>query len=286
MALARAQDFPRMNQVWCNGRWIDAFDMAIPPTDRGLMHGLGLFETILAVAGRPVFLERHLARLEQSCRRFGWEMEIPAPRDTIKGLLLRNLSLGDRIRIRVGVTGGSGPVHDLASGGDRLIWMTAQAVAVAPASGAVNLSPWIRNERSPLAGTKCASYADNILALDHARRLGFVETISLNTRGHVCEAASSNVFLVNRGVLFTPSLASGCLPGITREVVIEQAARLGITCHETELTAADLAAADEIFLTSSIRGLMGVSRLVDRNLAPGEITAALREAWWQAAMAG
>ena len=103
---------------------------------------------------------------------------------------------------------------------------------------------------------------------------------------HVCEAASSNVFLFNRGVLLTPSLASGCLPGITREVVIEQTARLGITCHETELTAADLDAADEIFLTSSIRGLMGVSRLVDRNLAPGEITAALREAWWQAAMAG
>jgi branched-subunit amino acid aminotransferase/4-amino-4-deoxychorismate lyase len=275
-----------MNQVWCNGQWIDAFDMEISPTDRGLMHGLGLFETILAVDGWPVFLDRHLARLERSCGRLGWRIEIPAPRETIARLLARNDFHAGRVRIRLAVTGGSGPIHDLAAGGDRMIWMIAQPVADSPAAGAVNLSPWARNERSPLVGLKCASYAENILALDHARRLGFEETIGINTAGHLCEAATSNLFLVKNGALLTPSLASGCLPGITRAVVIEQAAMLGIPCRECDLAPAELDTADELFLTSSIRGLMGVSRLIDRSLPPGEITARLREAWWLAATAG
>jgi branched-subunit amino acid aminotransferase/4-amino-4-deoxychorismate lyase len=140
----------------------------------------------------------------------------------------------------------------------------------------------VRNERSALAGLKCASYAENLVALEHAARLGFEETVFLNTAGHLCEAATSNLFLVKDGGIFTPSLDTGCLPGITRAVAIEIAARLGIQSTEGFLTEADLDNADEIFLTSSIRGVMGVSRFGERRLPPGPITGMLRAAWQDA----
>ena len=147
-----------------------------------------------------------------------------------------------------------------------------------------NLAPWLRNERSPLAGLKCASYAENLAALDHASRLGFEETLFLNTRGHLCEAATANLFLVRNARLLTPSLASGCLPGITRGVVVELAAQHGIPCEQGDLSEEDLHTAEELFLTSSIRGLMGVSLFEKRTLPPGPVTHFLREAWNEAGL--
>ena len=245
------------------------------------MLGLGLFETILALDGEPVFFERHLARLRGSCERLGWHLEIPALREIMRELLQRNGLTVGRSRIRLAISGGSGPLHDLALGADHGVWMTASpAAAVSPVpTTTANLSPWMRNERSPLTGMKCASYAENLVALQHASRLGFAETVFLNTAGHLCETATANLFLVKDGGLLTPSLESGCLPGITRAVVIELAMPLGIPCEQRELTPQDLHAADELFLTSSIRGLMGVSRFEARTFPCGPVTQALREAW-------
>jgi branched-chain amino acid aminotransferase len=268
-----------MNRIWCNGQWLEPPDFHITPTDRGLMHGLGLFETILAIDGRPVFEDRHLARLERSCRRLGWPFEIPTPREIMSELVTSNGFTYGRSRIRVAVTSGSGVIGDLASGDDRIVMMTAARAVEPPATTTANLSPFVRNERSALVGLKCASYAENPVALDFARRLGFEETVFLNTAGNLCEAATSNLFLVRDGVVLTPSIASGCLPGITREVIIGLAGRLGFPCEEGELPAALIDEADEIFLTSSIRGVMGVSRFEGRELPAGEFTGELRLAW-------
>ena len=271
-----------MTRIWCNGQWIDPLDFAIVPTDRGLMHGLGLFETILAVDGRPVFAGRHLERFALSCARLGWRMETTDLSAVMSELLHHNHLGTSRARIRVAVTAGSGVIGDLSQGGDCLLWMTATPATEPPAATSVNVSPFTRNERSPLAGLKCASYAENPVALDHARRLGFEETLFFNNAGHLCEAATSNVFLVNDGTLRTPALDCGCLPGITRAVVIGLAGRLGISCEEARLTTADLQSADAIFLTSSTRGVMSVSHLDERTLPPCEITATLRRAWHEA----
>ena len=247
------------------------------------MLGLGLFETILVLEGEPVFAERHLDRLKISCERLGWQFALPDIREIIAELLDVNGLQSCRARIRLAISGGSGLVHDLALGADHVIWMIAAPAADPPAVTTANLSPWVKNERSPLAGLKCASYAENLIALEHACRLGFEETIFLNTAGHLCEAATSNLFLVRNGGIATPSLESGCLPGVTRAVVIGLAAQLGIACEECELTSGDLLSADEIFLTSSIRGLMGVSKFEQRTIPAGPVTQALREAWIAAA---
>lgn len=246
------------------------------------MHGLGLFETILAVNGQPVFAELHVARLRASCERLGWKPAFPDFPQIMAELIQMNDLATGRARIRLAISGGSGMVHDFALGADHVIWMTAVPAIEPPLTATVNLSPWVRNERSSLAGLKCASYAENLLALQHAARLGFEETVFLNTAGSLCEAATSNLFLVRNGGILTPSTASGCLPGITRAVVITLAAEIGIPCEQRDLTRDDLFSADELFLTSSIRGVMGVSRFDDREFPPGPVTRVLREAWTKA----
>ena len=240
--------------------------------DRGTLHGLGLFETLLAIDGVPVFTDRHLARLHQACARLGWPLTLPDFHETATELLARNDLTAGRAKIRLAVTAGSGSIHDLTPGGDRLVWMTVLPVGEPSDSLTACLSPWPRNERSPLAGMKCASYAENLVALDHARRQGFDETIFTNTVGHLCEAATANLFLVNDGTLITPPLASGCLPGITREVVIELAEVLGMPCEERDLLPRELQCADEVFLTSSIRGVTRLSRIDDRLYSDGRTT--------------
>jgi branched-subunit amino acid aminotransferase/4-amino-4-deoxychorismate lyase len=132
-------------------------------------------------------------------------------------------------------------------------------------------SPFPRNERSPLAGLKCASYAENLIALDHARRAGADEALFYNTRGELCEAATANVFLVREGRIFTPPLASGCLPGTMRARVIER-----IAVEERDLTAADVEEADEVFLTSATRGVVRVAGVDGTAWLPGRVTAGLK----------
>ncbi|MES2438752.1 MAG: aminotransferase class IV [Verrucomicrobiota bacterium] len=272
-----------MTQIWCNGRWLPAADYPGAAQDRGAFLGLGLFETMLALDGAPVFAARHLARLQKSCARLGWSLHLPDLPDLAAALLVKNQLTTGRARLRLIVTGGSGPHNDLTPGADRLIWLSAFPAGEMPDSFAVCLSPWPRNERSPLAGLKTACYAENLVALDHARRLGFQETLFLDTTGHLCESATANLFLVKNGVLLTPSLDSGCLPGIAREVLLEIASARGISCHERPLTPEDLHAAEEVFLSSSTRGPVPVSRFEQENLATGAVTQLLRKAYFDLA---
>lgn len=273
---------PRPDTLWCNGEWIAPAGGAGGRTDRGWTHGLGLFETMLGVDGRLAFAEPHFIRLAEGCRRFGWEPPLPNPEmlaATAVALMARSgMTRGD-VRIRLAVSGGEGSLANLTPGADRMVWMMASPATAAPDPLEVAVSPWRRNEQGALAGLKCASFAENLVALDHARRAGFGETLFLNTAGELCEAATANVFLVSGGGVRTPSLASGCLAGIARGVVLGLLRASGQACEEGRLTAADLAAADEVFLTSAVRGPMAVARVEQRALPASGVAKCLREAW-------
>jgi len=271
-------------RIWCNGRVMDAEELRVSPFDRGLTIGLGLFETILSIDGRPVFFDRHWARHAAACRRLGWDApDAGMLRDAIENLLRENGLCSGFGRVRWFQTAGGGALDRLQTGADALTLLTATVAAPVPDLVALTLCPWTRNERSPLVGLKAASYAENALALADARSKGFGESLWINGQGEICEASTANVFAVIGGRGFTPPLSSGCLPGVTRAWVLESASRLGLAMEERTLSPADLARADELFLTSATRGVVPVSRLDEREWnIPGEWSETLRAAWQRA----
>ena len=264
--------------VWCDGRLIPANELRVSPFDRGLTVGLGLFETLLAIDGRPAFLDRHLARHADGCRRFGWPgWTEETIRPAILDLLTANGLEKGRARVRLFQTGGEGLREDLGAGPEARRVITAGEVSHGPASISLTVSPWIRNERSALTGLKAASYAENILALSAARKAGFDEPLFLNSRGEICETATANVFIVKEGRIITPPLTSGCLPGVTRGWLLEFP---GAKAEERVLSPGDFEAADEWFLTSAVRGVIPVGRWEEQKRAsPGEWTSYFQNAW-------
>ncbi len=246
--------------------------------DRGLCHGLGVFETVLALDRRPIALPLHLARLAAGAARLG----LPAPAvpvEAIGELLERQGLTKGRARVRIALGAGSGDLNRLEPGDDSFLWITAVVCPPPPASLVLVTAPFPRNERSPLAGIKCASYAENLIALDHARRHGADEALFLNTRGEVCEAATANIFAILDREIATPPLSSGCLPGTARARVIGIAASLGLPTAERTLMPGELADVP-VFLTSATRGVVPVRAIDGKSLAAGDPhIASLREAW-------
>jgi branched-chain amino acid aminotransferase len=131
----------------------------------------------------------------------------------------------------------------------------------------VAVVPWPRNERGALTGLKTTSYGENVKALAYAKEHGGAEAIFGDTHGRLSEGTGSNIFVVVDGRIVTPTLATGCLAGITRELVLEWT-----DVEETDLPLSALDTAEEIFITSSIRDVQGVSTLVTdagtRELSP------------------
>ncbi|MEU6667795.1 aminodeoxychorismate lyase [Streptomyces sp. NPDC046727] len=256
-------------RIWLDGGLRDLESARVSVLDHGLTVGDGVFETVKAVDGEPFALTRHLDRLTRSARGLG----LPDPdhdevRRACTAVLEANpMPLG---RLRITYTGGHGPL-----GAGRGEHGTTLVVAVGettgrPDSTAVITVPWTRNERGALTGVKTTSYAENIVALARAHQHGASEALFGNTVGQLCEGTGSNVFVVLDGEIHTPPLASGCLPGITRDLVIEWT-----DAQETDLPLDVLRHADEIFLTSTLRDVQAVHRVDDRELpgAPGPVTA-------------
>ncbi|MGH9025049.1 MAG: aminotransferase class IV, partial [Acidimicrobiia bacterium] len=135
--------------------------------------------------------------------------------------------------------------------------------------------PWTRNECSATAGIKTISYADNVRALTYAHERGGSEAVFANTAGNLCEGTGTNIFCAHDGILRTPPLQSGCLPGVTRALVLELCARDDVPVAEADLPRDALPTADEAFLTSSTRNVQPIARVDGRQLpaAPGRLTA-------------
>ncbi|MDH6114232.1 branched-chain amino acid aminotransferase [Kitasatospora sp. MAP12-15] len=254
--------------IWLNGSLVDEARAEISVLDHGLTVGDGVFETVKSVAGRPFALTRHLDRLVRSATGLG----LPAPdldqvRAGVAAVLAANpMPLG---RLRITYTGGLAPLGSERGDAPPTLVIALGSAAERPDSTAVATAPWTRNEHSAVAGLKTTSYAENVVALAHARRQGATETLFANSAGQLCEGTGSNVFVVLDGRLLTPPLASGCLAGITRELVAQWCG-----AEEAELPYAVLREADEVFLTSTLRDVQAVHRIDDRELpAPGPVTA-------------
>jgi branched-chain amino acid aminotransferase len=143
--------------------------------------------------------------------------------------------------------------------------------------------PWVRNERSAVAGLKTTSYAENVVALAAATRRGADEALLANTVGLLCEGTGSNVVLERDGELLTPPLSSGCLAGITRELLLEWAPGAGIAAREADLPYRVLddvlAGTAHLAVTGSVRNVSPVVALDEVDVAAGEVSLAARAAF-------
>jgi branched-chain amino acid aminotransferase len=253
--------------VWLDGALVALSDARISPFDHGLTVGDGVFETLRVYGGVPFAWTRHYERLVRSAGGLG--LEVPAA-DVVRqagDAVLEANGLLDA-RLRVTVTGGPSPAGSERGPGGPTVLVVATAMAPWPATVDVVTVPWVRNERSAVAGLKTTSYAENVRALAHAHSLGAGEAIFPNTRDELCEATGSNIFIVRDGVLRTPDAASGCLLGVTRALVLELAEAAGEPTYEGPMTLGELATADEVFLTSSTREVHPVARVDGRPLSP------------------
>ena len=269
-----------MNKVWCNGRLTKADDPAVAVLDRGLRFGFGLFETLLCLDGQPVAWNQHIARMETSAARFGMAMPNAGElRTGLDELLEAEALRTGTSRVRIALTGGTGGL-DLEPGHDGVSWIEASAFSPPSEPASIALCPWTRNERDPLAGHKCSAYAGNLVALDWAKRHDLDEPLFANNRGELCEGATTNVFFVLDGVVRTPMVSTGCLPGVTRAVVLELGRTRGVPMEEGEFASGLISQATEVFLTSSLRGIQPVARCGARDLpAPGTLTKRLMDAY-------
>jgi branched-chain amino acid aminotransferase len=256
-------------KIWLDGGLQDIESARVSVFDHGLTVGDGIFETVKAVDGRPFALTRHLNRLTRSARGLGLpDPDLDEVRRACAAVIEANpMPLG---RLRITYTGGHGPLgSDRGQHGPTLVVALGETTR-RPDATAVITVPWTRNERGALTGLKTTSYAENVVALARAHEQGASEALFANTVGQLCEGTGSNVFVVLDGEIHTPPVASGCLAGITRELVVEWTG-----AKETDLQLDVLRRADEVFLTSTLRDVQGVRRVDGRELgeAPGPVTA-------------
>ena len=262
-------------RAWINGELLsDATAPAVSVTDHGLTVGDGVFEAIKVVDGQPFALTLHLERLHRSAAGLALpEVDEDAVRRGVAAVLDgADLPLG---RIRITYTGGPAP---LGSGrGDAPPTLIVVADSLPPAAEDVSVVtvPWPRNERGALAGLKTTSYAENVVALAHAKERGAGEAIFANLAGHLCEGTGSNVFYVVDGELRTPTLASGCLAGVTRGLILEWYGG-----REVDEPVEVVRGASEVFLASTTRDVQPVSAWDDLDLGePGPVTLEAQQAW-------
>jgi len=259
-------------RVWVDGEVLDESDARVSVFDHGLTVGDGVFESAKVRGGVPFALTRHLARLAVSAGGLG--LDVPADgvlRRAVAETLAANAEQhGIPLRLRITLTGGTSPLgSDRGTSGPTLVVALAPMRAW-PDSAKLVLVPWTRNERSATAGLKTTSYAENVVALAHAKAHGGSEAVFANTAGHLCEGTGSNVFLVLDGEVVTPPLTSGCLAGVTRALLLEWSDAV-----ERDLPVAALLDADEVFLTSSTRDVQAVHAIGDHVVEPGPVTARL-----------
>jgi len=270
-------------KIWFNNTILDETEVHIDPRDRGLLLGDGLFETLLARFGNIAFLDAHIVRLAAGAKILG----IPFP-ESISHLSVacemlleaNNLADAPRAALRITLTRGSGPRGLLPPDNPRPTLMITAATSPTPAPSltAVLTTPR-RNALSPTSRLKALPYLDNLIAREEAHARGADEALMLDTSGHLACASVANIFLWEGERLVTPAEECGILPGVTRAAMLALAERQKIDVTEDMITPERLAQCNGAFLTNSLIGVMPLSRLDDRDLAPHRMTARLQAAY-------
>ncbi len=284
--------------VWINGEFVERDSARVSVFDAGFQHGVGLFETMLAVGGEIAHVRRHMRRLKNSAAELGLTSALNVdPLIQAAEMVARESGL-PRARVRLTLTGGD--LNMLASTGQGPVNPTIVIVAN-PATeypsemiekGVTAVVADLRvNPLDPGEGHKTLNYWPRLRSLQQAAAKGAGESIIFQVSNHLAGGAVSNIFLVKDGVLLTPiargeeeqaALPSPVLPGITRRFILEEAEAAGVECVKKMLSIDDLLGADEVFLTNSSWGALPVVRVEAEQIAdgaPGALTKSLYVKW-------
>lgn len=245
----------------------EASDPALSPGQVGLLSGWGVFTTLRVSEGVLFAFERHWARIMRDAAAF----HVPIPEDPGKvrrqllDLVDANRAYNSTLRLVIVRNGGGmwadpaphRPSDLIALTADSKVW--GAGVKLARQANA-------RHAASPFAGTKILSWSMNLTWLESAQGRGFDEVVLLNERGEVAECTSANIFVAHGNQVWTPPLSSGCLPGITRELLLGEVQVPGIQLGEKTLLPEELESADEVFITSTTRNLLPVLEIEEKKV--------------------
>jgi branched-chain amino acid aminotransferase len=258
-----------------NGEIRDTAERFLSPGQTGLVNGWGVFSTLRVYDGVPFCWERHWPRMQHDAAR----MSVPMPPDgeavaaDLRRLIESNGAWNGVLRLMVvrnrgGMFEGPAVTNDfdvIAFSTDVPPWGKAMKLGLIPNG---------RHAASEFAGAKILSWSENLTRYERARAQGLDEVVLLNDRGEVSECTSANLFAVFGGAgqgarVLTPPLSSGCLPGVTRAVLLEELRVAGLTVEERVLFPEDLESADEVFLASTTRELLPVVSIEGLRIRPG-----------------
>lgn len=246
-----------------NGRIVDSSLLTIPAQSSAAIYGKGIFTTLAIHNGVPFLWSKHRKRIETDSAKLGIDLdEFPEAktRNALADLIAANANKDCRARITFFDDSPTALWPYEAACRTSMLITTADFRSVAR-NFALSISPHLVNSSSPLSGVKSNNYLEKILAKDEAKRRGFDEAVQLNERGEVTSACTANIFWLKDGKMFTPSLETGCLPGTTREFVLEN-----IDCEEVATGIDTLRTADQIFLTSAGIGNVQVAEFEGSQL--------------------
>jgi branched-chain amino acid aminotransferase len=268
--------------IWVKGEILPDDALRIPASDRTFEHGLGLFETLRTWRGRPTLLGAHRARMLKSAEALAIPIDPDHfPDERAVAQLLEAEGLADDRVIRITATGGS---HSIGS----VVWMRSRRLERPDGKPSVRvaLGPWSIDHDDPLARHKTLNYWSRRIALEAASRRGFDETLGRTSGEGYAEGSRTNLFVIRGRELTTPSLDAPILPGVMRGLVLDLARALPCVIREVGgYERPDFEAADEVFLTNSVRGIVPVERAEAAGTgavfewpAPGPLTRTLQAA--------
>ena len=270
--------------VFHNGRVLPINEVRLSPGQAGLLNGWGVFSTVRIYEGLPFAYDFHFDRLMRDAEK----LLLPVPftrdhvRESVMQLIKANGLTDGCMRIyfvynKIGIWGSDEemPTTD---------WIM-YTVDLPMRSGPVKLALQENGRQAlhPLAGTKVISWLHNVWVVEKAHQRGFEDAVLLNEFGNVTEATAANLFIVKKGRVITPPLASGCLAGVSRLILLENARTAGIELLEKDFGADDLFGADEAFITSTTRQVQPIVQIEEHHYAqaPGPVTAKLAEVFDQ-----
>lgn len=240
--------------IYHNDRIIDIADARIDPQSAGLLYGWGVFTTLRIYNGAAFALDRHLERLLRHAEkaRIDTPIDLNTARHAINDLIAANAVEQGRARLTLLKRDAGAWRVESARETELLIFTSSEPVR-STRELTLTISPIRLHASSPLAGIKQTSLIEQLLALEEARSRQFSEAVLLNERGEIVSATAGNIFWVEGDELYTPSLATGCIAGITRGFIYDVARRMGLHLVEGGFPVQRLLDASEVFITSTTR---------------------------------